>query len=112
MVNGEASCQSFIHESASKVGGKPTFEMTQYHRNLIFTIIVKKVKNRKKNSNFRSRLWYHWRHIQAVTEYNKGCPKIDCGSKTNKCNGNAKSGTTKDLTIAFARMDIFSAQVK
>ena len=42
MVNGEASCQSFIHESASKVGGKPTFEMTQYHRNLIFTIIVKK----------------------------------------------------------------------
>ena len=45
---GEASCQSFIHESVSKVGGKPTFEMTQYHRNLIFTIIVKKVKKKKK----------------------------------------------------------------
>ena len=61
--------------------------------------------------NFRSRLWYHRRHIQTVTEYNKGCPKIDCGSKTNKCHRNAKSGRTKDLIIAFARMDVFPSRL-
>ena len=73
----------------------------------MFAIIVKKkIKKVKKKINFRSRLWYHRRHIQAVSECNTGCPKIGCEFKTNKFHRNAKSGTTKDLTIAFARMDV------
>lgn len=39
---GEASCQSFINESLSKVGSKFSLEMMQYHVHLIFAIIVKK----------------------------------------------------------------------
>ena len=34
----EASCQSCIHENLSKVGSKPTLEMTQYDLNVILTI--------------------------------------------------------------------------
>ena len=45
---GEASCQSFINETVSKVGSKPSLEMTQYHLHLIFAIIVKKKKKLKK----------------------------------------------------------------
>ena len=45
----EASCQSFINETVSKVGSKPSLEMTQYHLHLIFAIIVKKkIKKVKK----------------------------------------------------------------
>ena len=44
---GEASCQSFINETVSKVGSKPSLEMTKYHLHLIFAIIVKKKKFKK-----------------------------------------------------------------
>ena len=80
---GEASCQSFINESVSKVGSKPTSEMTQYHLNLIFAIIFKRKKSGKKN--FRSRLWYHRRHIQMVTEYNKGRNKVRNNKESYNC---------------------------
>ena len=51
---GEASCQSFINETVSKVGSKPSLEMTQYHLHLIFAIIVKKkIKKVKKNSKLQ-----------------------------------------------------------
>ena len=51
---GEASCQSFINESVSKVGSKPSLEMTQYHLHLIFAIIVKKkIKKSKKKNEFQ-----------------------------------------------------------
>lgn len=48
---GEASCQSFINESLSKVGSKFSLEMMQYHVHLIFAIIVKKIKKVKKIKN-------------------------------------------------------------
>ena len=48
---GEASCQSFINETVSKVGSKPSLEMTKYHLHLIFAIIVKKKKIEKVKKN-------------------------------------------------------------
>ena len=35
---GEESCQSFINESVSKIGSKPSLEMTQYHLHLILLL--------------------------------------------------------------------------
>ena len=88
---GEASCQSFINESVSKVGSKPTSEMTQYHLNLIFAIIVKRKKSGKK-----------------ISGHDYGIIGDTFRWLLNIIKEGIKSGTTKNLTIPFARnLDVF-----